>query len=509
MSHSIIASLSAILVFAASPVWAQQVRVRDPVMVTPLPSQSGELGNSLCVDPTDPKRLIVAVSVDPHPSEPLVDYLGTGMTFSRAHVEVLYSEDGGASWLPRFRTYGAELEGDPACAFGADGTAYVGAMPGDSHGRFRDFNVWRSRDGGKSWDSKPTRIEYPRFFDRAFMVIDHQRSAPHGRLYVVGYGMTRLSDDTLEAPDQMVAFASDDGGRSFHSPVTILTGCGETRARICVTHPGASALLSDGALLTSWFNIYNSYTGVKSPDGSVLSDGARLEFEQPGLSRVGVARLSSEGHEFEMSTWVGLSGRWRNEKGEIIGGKYVPALAVDATKGPYRDRAYLAWSDGSSGRGEILLSHSTDRGATWSSPEIISSDRPLDPLEPLNGPNSFNVTAAVNKNGVVGVFYYTNRSRSERSAEGMLVTSADGGRTWSAPVRLIRPDSKALRVTPSEARRVAASPYVGSEDGYFYPSCAHGFTTDANGLFHALVYEYSTGHPRLFSVAATVEDEGR
>ena len=416
----------------------------------------------------------------------------------------------GSDWMPKFRTSGAVIEADPICAFLANGTAIIGSMPGDTDLNYRGFNVWRSVDGGKTWDPRPTRIDYPRFFDRAFMTVDRRISLPYGRLYVVGYGMTRPWDP-LQRDDEMVAFASDDGGKTFQQVATIPTGCGKSAARICVTHPGSSALLSDGTLLTAWFNLYGVLEEKELAPGRVLRNGVRTEEEGDGMSRVAVARLSQDASGFGRVAWVGPAGRWKDEKDRSGTGKWVPAIATDITEGPYRDRVYVAFADQRSGRVELYVSYSTDRGATWSTPSAVSGGQLKNPDEPIYGPHAFTISLAVNNQGTVAVVYYTtNNSRHDPSyandslhAEPTIVASTDGGVTWTEPRRLIDPKSQAIWVTPSEERRIAASPYD-PRDGYFLPSCAHGFASDDRGVFHALVYEYSAGRPRLFSVAATI-----
>lgn len=57
-------------------------------------------------------------------------------------------------------------------------------------------------------------------------------------------------------------------------------------------------------------------------------------------------------------------------------GQDKPYMAIDNTSGQYSGRLYVAWVDASSGT-NILISHSTNQGQTWTSPCVISSARNL------------------------------------------------------------------------------------------------------------------------------------
>jgi hypothetical protein len=102
-------------------------------------------------------------------------------------------------------------------------------------------------------------------------------------------------------------------------------------------------------------------------------------------------------------------------------------INVDQTGGPHDGNVYAAWSDfHGSGCNEILLSRSTDHGATFSAPMKISSS-----LCSNQGPN-----IAIAPNGTVYVSWEANGggafSNGTQNANGAaFVKSTDGGKTFS------------------------------------------------------------------------------
>jgi hypothetical protein len=476
------------------------IELGDPVLVTTEVTRSNETSNILCVDPKNPQKMFGAVTVDGLPDETPAKVMGQNRV--PVHLEIHFSADGGKTWSAKFRTNRGRWEGDPACAYGEDGVAFLGTMPLSDDGNFRDYDVWRSPDGGLTWDPKATRILYPRFFDRPFMVVDHSSTPYRGRIYVVGYAKSWPSD-TLRAPDQIVLFASDDGGRTFKQPVAVSDGCGDGKDKgaICYTHSGPSTLLSNGTLLTAWTTLFEQL-----PNSTGLPRGPD---QQPGMLQIKVARTRDGGGTFDTPVVAG-KGLWRNGPEKYrVPGKWVPAIAADTTKGRYRDHVYVAWSDLRSGRKELWFSSSSDQGKTWIPQRVIGVDKANNASDLNLGPHEYTVSMTVNKDGVIGVFYYTQPT-PDGGAVGMFTASRDGGATWSAPQRVIPPQAARAAGNESQPVSEAKDPQQALADANarklrLPPTCAHGLATDSKGAFHIFAYDYSAGFPELYSAAIHVD----
>ena len=120
----------------------------------------------------------------------------------------------------------------------------------------------------------------------------------------------------------------------------------------------------------------------------------------------------------------------------IRGGDGVPNATVDRRN----EKLYAVWQDSrfSGGkRDDILLTSSTDEGATWSAPVKVNDT-------PAGAQGAFTPTVKVDSNGRVGVLYYDLRNDAS-AKDGTFTTtewiafSTDGGQTF-APSRRVAPD---------------------------------------------------------------------
>jgi hypothetical protein len=126
-------------------------------------------------------------------------------------------------------------------------------------------------------------------------------------------------------------------------------------------------------------------------------------------------------------------------QGGFRSGFEFPLLALDRSSKPTAGNLYLAWHDGRNkqvldlggaqglyGYADILVSRSSDGGATWSAPVTASEDRPLRTTD------QYQPGIAVDKNARVAVCYY-DRSLDPENFEitRSCSLSKDAGDSWS------------------------------------------------------------------------------
>ena len=425
---------------AQSPV---SLRVKTRSVVATGPSEHLLYEPNLAADPTTPGRWLAASIVrGSAPKYPDSEKDQTCAAF--------VSNDDGKSWSRHdFPVTGCY---DPWTAITPDGRFLVSVIAasadfpqqGDS-----GLLIFRSDDGGRTWLDHPVGLG--RGNDHTVMVVDLTASAHRGWIYISSHKGTR-ADDGMRRYGPWLA-RSRDGGKTFDDPVMTVPNNLHNLAEM-------PAVLSDGTLVESFVDAGYVRAG---------SDG-----EAGFASRRGwVVRSTDGGHTFSVPLFV-------NDACGPPPGFRLSALAVDASSGAYRDRLYFACRG--TGGGAIVVNTSQDRGETWTSPVALpaaqDAPRPEERIPAL----------AVNRDGVVAAAWIDGNSKPGHLCEqSVFVTaSADGGATWSAPVR--------VSSTPAcpDGTRVASS--TGGD--YF------GLAAGADGGFRILWSEMHDGASDL--VTATV-----
>jgi hypothetical protein len=419
----------------------------------------------LSADPTDPQHLLAAsMFLDP----------GTG-DYS---VVTYVSFDSGSSWSPTLIVGGERGHyGDPATAFGCDGTAYSVSLK--SVGRRSQWQtlVYRSPDGGKNW-LPPTILP---FIDREYISVDCTNSKYRGRIYLHGNRVMQGTDGERISGSEV--FCSEDGGKTFSE--TIFT---PSRGHVS-TYQGNGVVLSDGTYLAPFTDLAN--------DGT-----------QPPLLQV--IRSDNGGGTFSKAIKVARRiDPPRSQMGPV-------SFDVDRSEGPFRDRIYAVWTDGRSGRSEILLTYSSDKGSTWSSPIVVNDDQPF--LDGRKGPDDFMGTVAVNQAGIVGVTWYDRReSANNLDWSVRFAASLNGGQSFSPSLKISHAAFSHDTITSPSVLELSSlgggdyespAPRLGisvrQSRSYFTGGDTAGLAASADGLFHALWIDNRTGVPQVWTAAIKI-----
>jgi photosystem II stability/assembly factor-like uncharacterized protein len=311
------------------------------------------------------------------------------LTFSVTH-------DGGRHWKKVLFPGVGQCTGgtyqrisDPGVSFAPDGTAYSIALAASFSAdntslQFSGIFVSKSTDGGDTW-SKAIALKEdadPNFFnDKELITADPTNSK---RAYAVW-------DRTNEEGGQPVWFSrTTDGGRTWEP------------ARI-IYDP------------TPGFTISNQVAVL--PDGTLLN----MFFEGPA------------GAEEE-------SGQ---ESGQESGVESAPAANLDEARARVSRRAQQEPDEN-----VIRVIRSTDHGKTWSKPITVAVDVPAEIVDPDQGrplrTGDIVPDIAVDQRSGRAYVVWQDASVTRSQAAVLLTSSGDGGRHWTAPVRVSRtPDSAA------------------------------------------------------------------
>lgn len=387
----------------------------------------------LSAHPTDPNQLFVSALVI-KAVRPYYDF----------DCVLFASLDGGASWSR------ADL------GFGICGNTWSAVLPDRStlfvaltepagivHYR-ADMRAYRSEDGGITWSTPPH--EFGPGFDYPKILHD----TVHGDLYVVGSRAVRADGGIRHS---IVVARSTDGGRSFPDSVHLTPSENTYEAQVPVT-------LSDGTLLVP-FTEHGNVTG----NVQLLSRRSWLLVSRDHGRTYSAPRLIAEG---------------------CGGGAGWPYLAVDGTRGQYRNRLY--WLCARQDLPGVWLRHSDDVGATWS--EWVRVEQEAEPSSAVA------YALAVNREGTIGVMWLSRMGGPDPCSRLFFSASADGGNSFLPSVRV----SRELSCPARDQRNAAAHAHRPRAGGDY-----NGLAAAANGSFHLVWADARDGAYRLRHATAVVE----
>lgn len=168
----------------------------------------------------------------------------------------------------------------------------------------------------------------------------------------------------------------------------------------------------------------------------------------------------------------------------------------------------MPWPDRRSGRDEIYVAYSRDKGKTWSKPIAINDGREA---PPARGPDHLLPVIAVNPAGIVGVVWQDRRDHPDNLGYWVRFTaSLDGGDTWLPSVRVSeKPHTiSGSEVWPISGGASAANGILSVEIGYnsFDFSGGHysGLAVTPDRRFHPTWVDNRTGVPQIWSAPVLV-----
>jgi len=424
-------------------------------------------------------ELIVATS--PRTSKNLI---GGAITATRPNggwaCRAYSSTDGGATW--KASEFAEQVKwggGDPQVAYTAQGTALMVALTMNKSDKGKDcasMHVWRSEDGGETWQTTPGMPCNPSW-DHEQIIVDTTKGRFSGRIYIAAlydYPVYRVG-----------VFRSDDDGRTWVGPVEAANGGGKIGI-----NDVTPMVLSDGTLVVPYGDFpflpenrptkgiaHENFWTVESTDGGVTFSAPRRSVSQS---------INIDDKESKIAGF----------------GKF----AADSDGTTYRDRLYTVWEDARFGNYRIMFSRSADRGKTWSEPRLLESG--LD-----KGVKQWQPAIAVNKDGVVGLTWFDSREDKDgKKYHQYFSASVDGGDTFTKPAQISSeisdPDGRgnsqlAPMVWVHEGQIslsvISAASRWGSGGDYM------GLAADKDGAFHPFWADARSGTFQIYTAKVAVE----
>ncbi len=423
----------------------------------------------------------VVIAADPNHADRLIACAMFAAPEDAINTASYVSFDGGRTW-----SAGAvapeHFADDPTAVYGTDGTVYFIAKTETIYPRHGTSDsdalfLYRSRDGGKTWDPAVNRMLAN---DRPFMAVDHTQGKNRGNIYI-GFNEHIHGEESAHRPGDTTHPHTMDDFRNTVRLIT-LTNRGDNLKYVYdralmnqgggrLASPGVSAtqVLADGtvALLV---NHAQRSADAKGPTGKPREESAWLELmlsTDGGMTLDPATKIVDTHSTYNLANSRGVTGD----------------MAVD-TGTHFKDRMYVVWADTATGHARILFTQSSDRGLHWSTPKAI------DGVDAASG-DDFMPQVAVNKDGIVGAQWYDRRENPDNKGYYVRFTaSRDGGETWLPSVRV----STEPNVAPEKP--AAGFSLTGGDTA--------GITADSQGVFHAAWIDNRTGVQQVWTATVRV-----
>ena len=351
-----------------------------------------------------------------------------------------YSTNGGGGWTdvtvpftncaPGGLPY--ERGSDPWVSFGPDGTAYSSALSFDGSTNRNAVSSATSYDGGKTWTNQQAIVAYP---DGQFSTDKNATTADpiHAG---VAYTVWDTLISQINNPDARLHAAQYTGPAQFSkttdfgatwSPVQTIIGSGnrqQTIGNVIVVDPKTDALYDFTDMIVPPNTPKQGTTSnaelafIKSTDGGATWTAPQViaPFQAAGAVDPNTGRHARVGDGLQ-------------------------EVAIDGS-----GKLYVVWESSTNWNkninqaagtfdNEVLLTSSSNGGASWSAPKAIVGPSTL----PI-----FTPTIAVNATGKIAVTYYDSHNLSSTNTttwpiDYQVIYSSDGGTSFSAPARVAGP----------------------------------------------------------------------
>jgi hypothetical protein len=335
---------------------------------------------AIAVDPNDPRHLIAGSNDFEHTANGAFGF-GTNQ-IGKLNAAYYTSTDGGLTWRNGHVPSGGFWTGDPGVAFDSTGgKAYFSTVglivPSfNSHcgnggcGGTGDIQVSRSDDGGETFGA-PVIVQRARPDiigpDKPSLAVDTHKSLPtRDNIYVT---WTQYCCRSYQ--DNPIYFSvSKDAGKTFSTPKEI----SGTNPTLCTF--SSSSEPWDGRCRED----DNSQIAV-GPDGTIYVSflNNQVDINDPTRPQILVVRSTDGGLTWSSPVRAGdIIHGGEEDIGLLsntqLGFNCLQSMAVD----PRNSTLYIVWPDNRNGtidntNADVFLVESTDRGATWSSPQIVSA----------------------------------------------------------------------------------------------------------------------------------------
>jgi hypothetical protein len=328
-------------------------------------------------------------------------------TFGDCAVAFYTSSNGGSAWTRGTisRTWNGTTFGitfDPAIDYDKNGVFYYSFGGAPLSSSYPNSIAVSKSSNGTTW-STPSAVTFNRnkaFDDKYYIAVDRSNASFANRVYVTW--------DRNQGNNQLLYISySANGGTSWSAPIKVNDGTTKFE-RVIGAYPAVDQ--STGVVFDSWHDYAKNIIYVdKSSNGGVTwgTDVAAVTTHAGFGTDIGCVGGRSQGPAHALK--VGPSG--------VLYLVYADPVTSGANSRKF----------------DVLLTKSTNNGASWSTPVVLNND--------TGASDQFHPTLSVESNGAGGdkvtVTWYDRRDDPANCLANVYGTvSTDSGVTWAANVKL-------------------------------------------------------------------------
>jgi len=343
-----------------------------------------------------------SVAASPRNPRQLLAACQASPTANPQFIATYISLDAGASWqngaLPQPPAGQAPASDDVTVAFDPHGRGYLCASRAGNSPGGRAMYVWRTDDGGRSF-SAPVTLVAGQYFDHPGIAVGAGQAPSEHNVYVA---WATPGNSPADAFGSALGFTrSTDGGKSFEPPRTILpasTAASETSA-------GPTLAAGPEGLVCAACD----WTTMPDAPGDMIGQVVAVCSTDGGRSFAAPVHLGSE------SSWIQLPGD--------VKANGSPTVAIS----PHGDALYVAFTTHRPGaaHSDIVVTASRDRGRTWSKAVTAT---------PADGVTYFQPNLAVDDAGRVAISAFA--LAGGRVNQALLVSRPRGTLRFRPPLQV-------------------------------------------------------------------------
>ena len=342
--------------------WAKYQRLLKGSSASKPGSETQALSVGANVDVSNEDTPQSETSITVNPNNPMI-LVGGSNEIVRLPMRGYFSSNGGKSWgavdvplPPPATTNGTDFGSDPGVAFDTRGNVYYSFIVVFFNRTFAaiqgtEMAVAKSFDGGKSWP-QVTFFNFNsgsgKFNDKPLIAVDTNPNSPFRDSVYVAWDNASLNAGKSSANDDLLFARSTDGGLTFSSPVALNNPTGGPRQVI-----GADPFVGpNGEVYVAWHDVQQNLLRVNSSFNGGATFGQQLVIAPTVVAFDDAIPAMASRHAL-----------------------LYPACDTDRSSSANHGTLYCSWMDETASNGtDIFVSHSTDRGASWSAPVRVNDD---------------------------------------------------------------------------------------------------------------------------------------